>query len=102
MKLLIWWTNQGDCEAIDAVFPDGLPEWLPQYVADQLCDRYGLSGRGSLWVDPQFGVVSVNPWPNTALAEILATYAGIVIREWDACILADMPGVITNLQLRRV
>jgi hypothetical protein len=115
--MLIWWTNQADCEAIDAWAPhsecDGcLHDGFPEYLRDQYRSRYGRNGRGRLWVDKLFGAtwpdISVDPWPKTPLGELLGekarlgqTYAGIVIRDDDAHLFNDMPGVIIDMELNR-
>lgn len=105
--MLVWWTNQADCEAIEYAC-DGLDERFPEYLRSQYSSRYGRCGRGRLWVDEMFGDVRLNPWPVSPLGELLGenprlgqTYAGIVIRKKDAALLADMPGVITTLKLKR-
>jgi hypothetical protein len=105
-KILIWWTNQADCETIDVMRQ--LFDRFPDYILEQFGDRYGRNGRGRLWVDEQFGDVSVSPWPDSALGRILGetptlgqTYAGIVIRQEHADLFFDMPGVLTDLQLVR-
>jgi hypothetical protein len=110
--MLIWWTNQADCEAIEYVCSDvgdegRLDDRFPKYLREQYNDRYGRNGRGRLWVDEQFGKPSV-PWPRTALGEVLGektrfgqTYAGIVIRDEDVKLFKDMPGIVTTLWLER-
>ena len=113
--MLIWWTNQADCEAIDDAYPRKagvLPHGFDDYICDQYRNRYGRNGRGRLWVDRMFshmfGVVSVEPWPSTPLGQLLGeksrlgqTYAGIVIHDIDALLFDDMPGIITTLSLTR-
>jgi hypothetical protein len=67
--------------------------------------RYGRYGRGRLWVADEFPDVTVDPWPDTALAKYLGPdgqgAAGIVIWAADAHKLADFPGIITDIRLRR-
>lgn len=110
--MLIWWTNQADCEAIDTTCPyaerEGeLDARFPPYLRSQYSSRYGRNGRGRLWVDEQFGKVRVDPWPQTELGNVLVntylsqSYAGIVIRDEDGPLLDEMPGVVTTLGLRR-
>jgi hypothetical protein len=107
--MLIWWTNQADCEAIDDAFPNGgMIASFPAYLQDQYASRYGRNGRGRLWVSSRFGKAGISDWPSTPMGQILGersrlgqTYAGIVIRDEDALLLDEMPGIITTFDLKR-
>ena len=113
-KMMIWWTNQADCEAIDDSTPHRecigeLPTRFPKYIRNEYRSRYGRNGRGRLWVASILGDVSVNLWPKTPLGELLGeksrfeqTYAGIVIQRNDAKLFYNMPGIITDTKLKRV
>ena len=95
---LIWWLSQAEYEAIG----DRLLKGMPVYLRDQYIGRAGRPGRGRLWVDVQFGEVTVTPWPDTPLARFLGErYGGIVIREEDAMLLRSFPGIITDTSLVR-
>ncbi len=102
---LIWWTTQADCEAIGGAEALGKTPALPEYLILELRSRIGRNGRGRLWVS---GLLNGAPagtttWPTTALAYVLeGQYGGIVIRAEDRFALADMPGVITDFNVRRV
>lgn len=104
--LLIWWTNQNDCEAIGERLKSTAA--LPQYLPEQYESCFGRVGVRLLWVAEQFGDVVVSPWPNTPLANVIdgdtsfgQSYCGIVIRDVDVPLLAELPGIITDLNLRR-
>lgn len=101
-QFAIWWTSQPDCEAIG----DALPETLPAYMRQQYRSRLGRNGRGRLWLSTALGLpvhFGVD-WPDsTPLADRLgADYGGIVIRAADAPLLAEMPGIVTGLDVRQL
>lgn len=94
---LIWWTSQWDCEAITS-----MARW-PAYLKEEYRGRRGRNGRGRLWVNQRFGKIAVDPWPDTPFANRLgADYAGIVIDPADARVLVTLPGIVTDLSLKRV
>lgn len=98
---LIWWLNQADCQAIG----QELTAEVPQYLRDQYRSRLGRPGRGRLWQSSEAipDDVSVDPWPDTALARVFSgDYGGIVIRPDDLPHVAQLPGVVTDTTLRRV
>lgn len=100
---LIWWTTQSDCEAIDRANAQSALPW-PKYLRLEFSSRLGRNGRGRLWCSPALRNApdGTNGWPNTPLAERLASdYGGIVIRASDRLHLDEMPGVITDFNLRR-
>jgi len=102
-QYLVWWVNQVDCEAIGEKLNQALPT-APVYLQTQYISRYGRGGRGRLWISPLLNLpsdVAIDPWPSTPLGEVLAgDYGGIVIKAEDAP--WALPGVITDLKLRRV
>jgi hypothetical protein len=97
---LVWWLSSGDIEAIGD--PD--PAW-PGYIHREYLCRRGHSGRCRLWTPPQFSDVALR-WPDgdgTAVSRAIerANCGGIVVAAGDAAPLIDLPGVITDLSLRR-
>jgi hypothetical protein len=100
---LIWWTNQADC----AVVNDHMPG-APDYIAREFRGRLGRNGRGRLWIPSSlYAEVPVPPisipCPETPLANVLGnSYGGIIIRARDVECLRDLPGVITDLTVRRI
>jgi hypothetical protein len=109
---LIWWLSQDDQEAIAEAAPAGasaLPAGFPRYLREEYESRDGRSGRGRLWVGEVFGgdhddycVKAEEPPWSTPLGVYLAKRCGgIVIRREDAALLRNLPGVITDRQLRR-
>lgn len=96
---LIWWTNQSDAETAAQADMSG----FPKYLKAQFDSRYGRGGRGRLWRAERFGDFSVDPWPETELADELAgDYGGIVIRAKHRSVVAALPGIITDASLNRL
>jgi hypothetical protein len=96
--VLIWWLSQDECEAIG----EELPKTFPAYMRNEYASRLGRNGRGRLWVDKQFHVAEVKPWPSTSMGKFLGEKCGgIVIQDVDKKHLAKLPGIVTDLKLRR-
>lgn len=96
--MIIWWLTQPDCEAIG-----DLPDAFPEDARDMYNSRLGRSGRGRLWLPP--GVkIGVDPWPDTPLAKFLERQdaGGLVLDRSILPLLAELPGLATDMQLRRV
>lgn len=97
-NVVLWWTDQAECEAIG----ERLPPDYPAYLRDQYASRYGRNGRGRLCVADEFGEVEVDPWPETPMARALGQRsAGIAVRAEDIRLLRTLPGLITDLRLDR-
>lgn len=95
--LRIWWLDQEDCQAIGPKLPDH----FPPHLVGQYESRLGRPGRGRLWVDPSFGDVKTEVWPDTPLGRRLQDCAGIVCLFGDLVLLHNMPGIVTDLQVNR-
>lgn len=96
MEVVIWWTNQKDCDNIG----DYNTKNLPTYILEQFKSREGRNGRGRLWVEDFLGSVEINPWPNNRLGNLLERdYAGIAIDAKDIDSIKSLPGLITDLKL---
>lgn len=103
----IWWTTQGDCEAIGYSRAGG---WdVPKYLAAEFKSRYGRAGRGRLWIADELTeagcpMVATFPEPATPLSSVIErqSMGGIVIRAVDAVTLRDLPGLVTDFECRRV
>jgi hypothetical protein len=93
----VWWLNQNDCDAIHEM--DGR---YPRYLRDQFLSRQGRPGRGRLWADDQFGDVKTE-WHVTPLCGLLERqYGGIVIRDEDVELVRELPGIVTDMSLKRI
>lgn len=106
MTFLIWWTNEADCLAL-ACSAHGPACAVPAYITTEYASRAWQDACGRLWVAPELiaegAPTSVNVSPVTPLTTVLgADYGGIVIRASDVGCLRDLPGVITDLNVRRV
>lgn len=98
--ILLWWTNQIDCEHVSRLDPE-----LPDYIATQFESRYGRAGRGRLWVDKHFKDlnIQVDPWPDTPIARFLGRDSGgIAFLRDDLGHVEKLPGVITDLDLNEI
>lgn len=95
--VLIWWLSQSD-----VLFMERWP--LPERLAGQLRSCSGRNGRGRLWIDPglKLGTVEVTGWPGTPLARHCEERAGVVILRSELPLLAQLPGLVTDLKLQRV
>jgi len=102
--LLIWWTDQKECEALVAMNDlwsdyDATIEGVPDYIHSEFCSRYGRNGRGRLWSHSQFGAVGI-PWDESKPAARLASErGGIVIWAKDVHVIFGLPGFVTDLEL---
>jgi hypothetical protein len=79
--LLIWWTNQKDCEIIgDRVTS------VPSYIKEMYTERRQRAGRGKLWISeykPEHKHIKI-VWEHDELSTLLSThYAGIVVEPYD-------------------
>lgn len=101
---IIWWLTQPEAEL--AV----LPKDAPIYLSSELRARIGRVGRGRLWASTEFepteGVDAITAKAfkevQTPLTTFLGTYAGgIVLRRSDFSWVANQPGLVTTLDLRR-
>lgn len=100
-EVLIWWLSPSDIEAICAEAIGDFCSW-PEYLRIECKSLRGRSARGRLWLAPQFSDVRAQwPEPGTALSRRLEHYGGICIHASDAPLVYDLPGVVTDLGLRR-
>lgn len=97
----IWWLNQADCESIERMGPDALPEG---YLRSEFRSRSGRSGRGRLWVCaktfPYFPTF-VRYGDESRLLEF-EEHGGIVIRPEEVEFCKTLPGVVTDAQINKV
>jgi hypothetical protein len=94
--LCVWWLDQSDFAAL-------IPWWeLPEYIKREVQSAYGRPARCRLWVAACFGDVQIHPWPTTPIANRCEGCAGIVLRRSDLEHLRDLPGIVTDLELRRL
>lgn len=96
--VVIWWLSELEARAIG----ETAPEYLPEYLGRLYDDRYGRNGRGRIWRLPVMNDIVVD-WPDTHLAKYLQNECGgIVLYLRDYHLLANLPGIITDLNLRRL
>jgi hypothetical protein len=97
--LRIWWLTALDVQCIGG---PGLT-W-PNYLRIQFRKLAGRPVHGPLWVDPSFGHVEIpaEAW-TTPLGRACerAGADGIVLLADDVELLEDLPGLVTDLRLRR-
>ena len=96
-NLVIWWLDQKDMEAIGDRLSVNFPDWL----RDEYRSLFWRAGRARLWVADHFGDVGVNPWPVTPMTNRLEQCGGIVIEEKHLPLIAELPGLVTDLRLQR-
>lgn len=105
--VLVWWTDQPAAEAVERLVDADSPlisAW-PDYLKSEFQSRLGRAGRGRLWIDDRFS-------PRLEIPELLfdlpmgrwitgACMGGIVIKKGDLRHVRELPGVVTDLDLRR-
>lgn len=102
MKVLVWWTDQAAAEIVDDLELTG---W-PAYLESQFNSRLGRAGRGRLWIDERFPSSIEIPqllFDGMPLGKWItgAGMGGIVIDAADLRHVRDLPGLVTDLDLRR-
>jgi len=101
----IWWLSESDCKAIAKIDEDeSLPKFLPRYLKTEFEGRYGRAGRCRLWVAKKFGVVSVDPWPDSVVSRHLNAKCcgGIVFSLKDYKKINKLPGIKTDFRLKEI
>lgn len=101
MPFLIWWTTQGDAEAIGSDLPEGVPE----YMRSEWRSRLGRAGRGRLWVHPSLELPASFGFElrhvDNAICRWASGAAGLVLRAEDESHLRQLPGLVTTLGYER-
>ena len=104
-RLLVWWLSEEEVHSICRTAAIRRPVAWPEYMTNEFVSMQGRVGRGRLWVAPQFGAVKLNveerQWAYTPIGMAASCRGGIVILPEDVKVLADMPGLITDLSLVR-
>lgn len=101
--LYIWWLSQYEILSIEAEAAQ-----LPEYLQRELSSINGRPLRGRLWTTSASKFegawpFEVSPWPETALSKWLGSWCGgIVFRAEDVEKLKQLPGTITNFELKRI
>ena len=99
----IWWLSLADFEAIG----DTLPLWLPAYVQREYSaarDAFERTGQAGLRVAPELEAFPDLPRDDhqaTALERYAARCVGIALYGNSVPALEHLPGVVTDLWLRR-
>lgn len=97
--LLIWWTTQEDFDGHDMV-DERRPEDMPSYAWQELCGRYGRSGRGRLWVPAHIELSNLPvSEDDPRWTPKLLRSGGVVIEAKHAAACEKWGGCITNLTL---
>jgi len=102
MTFLVWWLSEKDQDIIG----DPRLAW-PEWLQREYTDRRGRAGRGRLWVAAQFEracepfIIREHPGWMTPIGLAVDRCGGIVITEAEIPLLADLPGLLTDLSLRR-
>lgn len=100
MIKLIWWLSAADIEAI------GEPrETWPSWLREEFVSIRGRAGRRRLWVAREvFGQAAEtglgldgDAW-ETPIGKIAERCGGIMVRADDLPLLADLPGLVTDLR----
>lgn len=106
---LIWWVNQDDIKYVSRLLDNSVKEGvdhnlgLPFYLVRELRSAFGRAGRGRIWASYKLGLVRIDPWPKTVLANILSVgFAGIPFWLNDYEFVKHFPGIFTRLDLSRV
>lgn len=94
----VWWLTSDAIRALQ-----GGESSFPTYIAEMIRSRTGRSGRGRLWTAPGIeGEVAevhfdelVGDWI------MLENMGGIVVKDEDAAALVNLPGFLTDLELKR-
>lgn len=104
--LCVWWLTPQDIQDITSGGPIHVASVaaMPAYLAKEFFSATGRNGRGRLWVAPQFGDVSCVPsdLTDTPLLMHIDRCAGIVLKRADLDALLHLPGIVTDLQFRRL
>lgn len=115
MATVLWWTNQHDCALVRSLGiaarggltagfseDDGMPSW-PGYIADAYSRRYGRAGRGRIWTAYGMKTSGVDPWPDSALAQLLGeTHGAVLIWTRDVHHVVGLPGIVTDMALNLI
>lgn len=102
MTLLVWWLSDKDQDFIG----DSRAAW-PEWLQREYNDRRGRAGRGRLWVSRRFESVVEplippdHPGWTTPIGLAADRCGGVVITESEVPLLAELPGLLTDLDLKR-
>jgi hypothetical protein len=115
----IWWLSQEDCEALETMIDysrgfipsDGGGVYsyepcvtrslrIPGYIAREYRSRLGRPGRGRLWIPPEIPVTECVWDDELPVCQRAISCGGIVVHARDWHKLRDLPGFITDLEMR--
>lgn len=118
---VIWWTNQTDCELLQAICETesggthSVPQDWPEWLCGQWSRRLGRNGRGRLWNAFSAWLPDVIAvWPENAMTKLLGgespvqskgdrhSAAGIVVPLGDLHHVIGLPGFVTNDTVTRL
>ncbi len=109
----IWWLSQDDCEILESMidyetqyevgsyYPNVVISLhIPLYIAKEYRSRLGRAGRGRLWVPPEINITECVWSGELSVCQRAAECGGIVVhmRDWQK--LRNLPGFITDIEMR--
>lgn len=99
--LYIWWVDQ---PALEHVVRHLSTMSVDTWLRSEILSADGRCGRGRLWVNERFkDVQRIDPWPETLLAKYFEDRcSGIVISPKELEVVAQLPGIVTDFQLKRI
>lgn len=98
--MLIWWLSEREHAAIGEA-----PANLPDYIRSEYISMDGRPRRGRLWIAPAVERIDISHLPDEAFLAIdehWENFGGIVIRDADLPTVECLPGIVTDLNLRRL
>lgn len=98
----IWWTNLADLAILERELDAPIPVYL-RTLHRLRCHLPLDSPRKIVSPSPESLACLCPLWPATPLAAVLSdtSYVGIAILVNDVPLLDDLPGIVTDLNLRR-
>lgn len=97
LNSIIWWTNQDDTETVEEMQTN-----FPDYLQTEFRSRIGRNGRGRLWVPYQYMSQDWKiEWLDGPLfSKLEKSYGGIVMLAADINHVMNLPGIITDFNMR--
>jgi hypothetical protein len=96
-EAVVWWLTPSEIQ--------DMKDWaLPEVLLRLVASATGRSGRGRLWnvrTDGRFDDFRVTFNETTPLARHCVNCVGLVIAREEVALLADLPGVVTDQNLKR-
>lgn len=97
----IWWLSPSECNAIDSDYTGQLHDGAPKYLSAKFLSLRGRPGRGRLWVPDDIDVQDIS-WTDDAIGRWCENCGGIVFWRKDLEHVMHYPGLITDLNMKRI